>query len=344
MSIKIIDCTLRDGSHAINYQFNEELTKTIILGLEKAGIQWIEMGHGKGLGASKKYKKPAVLSDEMYIDIAKNCLTKSNFGFFCQKEFSEKEDIKNAAKKGVNFIRIGSDVSEIDENEDYVKYAKDQGLIVFIALRKSYTISPYHKKYIEILNKLNKWGADLVTIMDSAGTMLPHEVKQYIIQGRINSNIPIGFHAHNNLQLGIANIIAAIEAGADAVDVSIGGLGRSSGNASAEILALILERYGWGKLLDYKILSDLNDKTIFPLIKSVNRFSSKEITFGFAGFHSGFYPIIEDIVQNNPSIDYRDLIIAVSKIEKEKVNKKLVEKIADGLLNENKRKLNKKAS
>ena len=263
MSIKIIDCTLRDGGHAINYQFSEKLTKEILLGLEKAGIQWIEMGHGMGLGASKKYKEPAALSDEMYIDLAKSCLTKSNFGFLCQKEFSEKKDIKNAAKKGVNFIRIGSDISEIDENEDYIKYAKDQGLIVFIALKKGYAISPNHKKYIDILNKLNKWGADLVTIMDSAGTMLPHEVKQYIIQGKINSNISIGFHAHNNLQLGIANIIAAIEAGADAVDVSIGGLGRSSGNAPTEILALILEKYGWGKLLDYKILSDLNDEIIF---------------------------------------------------------------------------------
>ena len=331
MSIKIIDCTLRDGGHAINYQFSEKLTKEILLGLEKAGIQWIEMGHGMGLGASKKYKEPAALSDEMYIDLAKSCLTKSNFGFLCQKEFSEKKDIKNAAKKGVNFIRIGSDISEIDENEDYIKYAKDQGLIVFIALKKGYAISPNHKKYIDILNKLNKWGADLVTIMDSAGTMLPHEVKQYIIQGKINSNISIGFHAHNNLQLGIANIIAAIEAGADAVDVSIGGLGRSSGNAPTEILALILEKYGWGKLLDYKILSDLNDEIIFPLIKGENRLSSKAITFGFAGFHSGFYPIIENIVQNNPSIDYRDLIIAVSKIEKEKINKKLVEEIADGL-------------
>ena len=291
------------------------------------------MGHGKGLGASKKYKEPAALSDEMYIDLAKNCLTKSCFGFLCQKKFTEKEDIKNAAKKGVNFVRIGSDVSKIDENEDYVKYAKDQGLIVFIALKKGYAISPNHKKYIEILNKLDKWGADLVTIMDSAGTMLPHEVKQYIIQGKINSNISIGFHAHNNLQLGIANIIAAIEAGADAVDVSIGGLGRSSGNAPAEILALILEKYGWGKLIDYKILSDLNDEIIFPLIKGKNRFPSKAITFGFAGFHSGFYPIIENIIQNNPTIDYRDLVIAVSKIEKEKVNKKLVEEIANSLHN-----------
>ena len=99
MSIKLIDCTLRDGSHAINYQFNKELTKTILLGLEKTGIQWIEMGHGKGLGASKKYKKPAVLSDEMYIDIAKNCLTKSNFGFFARKNFPKKRILKMLPRK-----------------------------------------------------------------------------------------------------------------------------------------------------------------------------------------------------------------------------------------------------
>ena len=334
MTLKIIDCTLRDGSHAINYQFGRELTQNILLGLEKAGIRLIEMGHGRGLGASKKYKEPAALSDEMYIDLAKNCLTKSSFGFLCQKEFSEKKDIKLAAKKGVNFIRIGSNITEVDENEDYIKYAKDQGLIVFIALKKGYAISPYHKKYIEILNKLNKWGADLVTIMDSAGTMLPHEVKQYIIQGKINSNISIGFHAHNNLQLGIANIIVAIEAGADAVDVSIGGLGRSSGNAPTEILAIILEKYGWGKLLDYKILSDLNDEYIFPLIKGENRFSSEALTFGFAGFHSSFFPLIQKVREKYPFLDYRDIVLEVSKKEKVKVTEKLVDKVCEEILKE----------
>jgi len=107
------------------------------------------------------------------------------------------------------------------------------------------------------------WGDSL----DTAGTMLPEDVKKYINIGKINIKAPLGFHAHNNLQLGVANTIVAMESGADAIDVSVGGLGRSAGNAPIEILAILLEKYGWGKILDYKFLSDLNDNYIFPLIK-----------------------------------------------------------------------------
>ena len=115
--------------------------------------------------------------------------------------------------------------------------------------------------------------------MDSAGTMVPKKV---------NVGVPLGFHSHNNLQLAIGNSITAIESGAEEIDGSIGGLGRSAGNAPTEILAILLEKYSRGRFLDYKILSDLNDKYIFPLIKGENRFSSKVLTFGFAGFHSSF--------------------------------------------------------
>ena len=44
MTIKILDSTLRDGSNAINFQFGKELTRNILSGLEKGGIEWIEMG------------------------------------------------------------------------------------------------------------------------------------------------------------------------------------------------------------------------------------------------------------------------------------------------------------
>ncbi len=63
MTIKIVDTTLRDGSNAINFQFGRKLTQNILVGLEQVGIEWIEIGHGLGLGASKKCGKPALLSD-----------------------------------------------------------------------------------------------------------------------------------------------------------------------------------------------------------------------------------------------------------------------------------------
>jgi len=331
MTIKIIDTTLRDGSNAINFQFGRKLTKNVLTGLEQAGIGWIEMGHGLGLGASKKCGKPALLTDEEYVDLAKDCLKKANFGFIFLTKFGEKKDIKLIAEKGVNFIRIGSNITEVDQIEEYIKYAKDQGLLVFIALMKAYAVTSM-KEYVEILQKLEKWGVDLTTLMDSAGTMLPEDVKKYINIGKINIETPLGFHAHNNLQLGVANTIVAMESGADAIDVSVGGLGRSAGNAPTEILAILLEKYGWGKLLDYKILSDLNDKFIFPLIKEENRFLSEALTFGFAGFHSSFFPLIQKGCKKHPSIDYRDVVLEVSKKEKVNVTEELVNKVVEKIL------------
>jgi len=331
MTLKIIDCTLRDGSNAVNFQFRRNLTQKILLGLEKAGIKWIEMGHGLGLGVNKKYGNLVSFSDGEYMELAKSCLKKASFGFFFLPKYGEKKDIKFASEKGVNFLRIGSNITEVDQIEEPIKYAKDQGLLVFVALMKAYAVNNM-KEYIKILYKLKEWGADLVTLMDSAGTMLPKDVKKYINQGKINVDVPLGFHAHNNLQLAIANVITAVESGADEIDVSVGGLGRSAGNAPTEILAILLEKYGWARSLDYKILSDLNDKYIFPLIKAENRFSSEALTFGFAGFHSSFFPLIQKICKKNPYIDYRDVVLEVSKKEKVNVTEELVNEVVEKIL------------
>ncbi len=331
MSIRILDCTLRDGSHAINYKFDKDLTKKVLSGLENAGIEWIEMGHGRGLGASKRSGKAAPLSDEEYIDLAQETLKKAKFGFLCQKKFGNEEDVKMVAQKGVDFIRIATNITETDQVENLIKYAKEQNLSVFVALMKAHTVQNM-SEYIKILQELQNWGVDLATLMDSTGTMLPEDVQKYINFAKTNVDLKIGFHAHNNLQLGIANAISAAKSGADSVDASIGGLGRSSGNAPTEIMALIFKKYGWNDNVDYKIISQLNDELIFPLIKGENRFSSKAITFGYAGFHSSFFPIVENVVEKNPNLDYRDIIMEISKINQVNVNEEIAEKAVANLL------------
>lgn len=328
-ALKIMDCTLRDGSNAIDFKFDKAFTKKVLEELEKAGISWIDMGHGFGLGASKKCGKPASLPDEEYMDLANSSLKKAKYGFFFLAKFGEKKDIKLASKMGVSFLRIGSNINEVDQIEEYVKYAKEQGLIVNVCLMKAYAVSI--KEYLKVLNKLFKWDVDFVTLMDSAGTMIPKDVKEYIIQGKIHTGMNLGMHTHNNLQLAVANIMTAIESGADQIDVSVGGLGRSSGNAPTEIVAVLLEKYGWGKFLEYKILSDLSDNYINPLIKDVNRFSSKELTFGLSGFHSSFFPLIQKACKEYPSIDYRDVIIALSEKEKVNVTEELIHEIVKEL-------------
>ncbi len=326
MSLQILDTTLRDGSNAINFKFGRDLTRNILRGLEEAGVELIEMGHGLGLGAHINSGKPASLSDEEYMSIAAESLKKSKFGFLVAKKFGGKKDIELAASRGAGFIRIASNITEVDQVEEMVKYAKDQGLFVLIALMKSYALKP-GAEYIEVLQKLDKWGADLATLMDSAGYMTPEDVSEYIVKGKVNTNIKIGFHAHNNLQLAIANTLSAIKSGADSVDASIGGLGRSSGNAPIEILAVLAKRYGWNIDIDFKKLSDMQEQYIYPLIKEENRFSSEAITFGTAGFHSSFFNLIKDVNKKYPQLDYRDIILAVSIREKVNLTEDLIEEV-----------------
>lgn len=202
MTLNILDCTLREGGHAVDNKFDSELTRKILFGLEMAGIKLIEMGHERGLGASKRSGKTALLTDEEYIDLAKDCLKEAKFGFICQKKFATLDDIKIASERGADFIRIATNITEVDQVEDFIKFAKNQGLIVFVALAKAHTV-PDMTEYINILNKLQKWGTDLATLMDSTGTMLPEDVERYINFAKTNIDLDVGFHAHNNLQLGL---------------------------------------------------------------------------------------------------------------------------------------------
>ena len=64
--IDILECTLRDGSYAVDFQFTPRDTAIIAAGLEKVGIRFIEIGHGLGLNASNAGKGAAAATDEEY--------------------------------------------------------------------------------------------------------------------------------------------------------------------------------------------------------------------------------------------------------------------------------------
>ena len=66
---RILDCTIRDGSYVVDFQFTAEDTAVIAAGLESAGIEWIEIGHGLGLNASNAGKGAAAATDERFVTV-----------------------------------------------------------------------------------------------------------------------------------------------------------------------------------------------------------------------------------------------------------------------------------
>lgn len=329
-SVEILDCTLRDASYPIAYQFSAEDTAVIALGLEEAGFRKIEIGHGLGLGASTSQYGLAAATDEEYLAAAASVLTRAKFGVFMIPGIATRSHLELVAKYKAGFVRIGTNVDQTDQAEEFIKFAKDHGMEVSANLMKTYA-APV-AEVVKRSEQLVRWGADVISVVDSAGGMFPDEVGRYVRTLKESVAARIGFHGHNNMQLAVANSLAAIQAGASVVDGTLRGLGRSSGNAQTEVLVMALDRMGIKLDIDIYKVMDLADKVIGPLFqcRGVN---SLELTSGYALFHSSFMNTIERVADET-GVDPRELIIRVSAINKVNVSEALARKVAADIQNE----------
>ena len=93
-------------------------------------------------------------------------------------------------------------------------------------------------------------GADVLNIADTNGIMVPEDVAELLasVRGLLEKEkgpVPlVGVHCHNDLGLATANTLAAIQAGASHVEVTVGGFGERAGNAALEEIAFLLSAYG----------------------------------------------------------------------------------------------------
>lgn len=322
--MKILDTTLRDGSYAVNFSFTSVDVVNICRDLESAGIYLIEIGHGVGLGASKKGYGYAVQTDEEYLDAARSILKMASFGMFCIPGIADIEDVDMAASKGMGFIRIGTDVDKITQSEMIIKRAKKHKMVVMANYMKSYAMPP--EGFAENVLRSQDYGADIVYLVDSSGGMFPDDINRYYEAIRKVSSISLGFHGHDNLGLGVANSLRAIELGFVLIDGSLQGLGRSSGNAATELLAAALLKQERPCGADFLMLCEAGQKYIQPLITNKGRMPL-DIVAGYADFHSSYMHHIRKYAVKY-GVDPALLIIEYCKINKINIDEIKLDSIA----------------
>jgi 4-hydroxy-2-oxovalerate aldolase len=326
--INIVENTLRDGSYAVDFQFTSKNTFDLVKGLEELGFQYIEIGHGLGLGAWKNPKAGlARESDEEYIQSAKKAVKESLIGVFFIPGIGTKDDILKAKEKGIDFIRIGNNIDDFSKIRPYAEYAKSLGLMVCVNLMKSYAVKSY--EFARIVSEIDKWQvADVIYLVDSAGGMLPNEVFQYIDRTKEKVQTELGFHGHNNLSLALANTMEAIKAGATYVDSCIRGMGRSAGNAQSEILIYILQRMNLlDKKIDYYEMYDFANSVVVPLMKRPQGLTDEEIHIGLSKFHTSYMPFVNSM-SDKYKVDKRKVIKDVSDINCINPGEDLFERVA----------------
>jgi 4-hydroxy-2-oxovalerate aldolase len=326
----ILETTLRDGSYAINFQFTAADTVIIGKALEDAGFEMIEIGHGVGLNASNSGKGQAVDTDESYLRAGAEAFQKARWGMFCIPGIATLDHVDMAAEHGMSFIRIGTNVTEVPESEPFIERAKKHGMFVSANFMKSYAMEP--KEFAKMALLTEKYGSDILCIVDSAGGMFTDRMEEYFLAVQGVSDIPLGFHGHNNLGMAMANSLRAVELGASVVDTSLQGMGRSAGNTPTEVFLVALQRMGIDIGIDPLEVMDIGEKYIKPLITR-SGYDSLDVVIGYAEFHSSYMGIIREFATQY-RIDPRRLIIEVTKEDKVNAPRDLVERAAKRIRDE----------
>lgn len=320
---KIMDVTLRDGSYAINFQFSEYETEKISEYCNASEIDYIEIGHGMGIGASNADNGIALCTDVEYLSAARKGANNAKYGMFCIPSFTSPESIDVLKDYGASFVRVGANVTEIETTKEYIKRAKELGLEVMTNYMKSYAVSPY--EFAERVKLSESYGADVVYLVDSSGSMNQHDIEAYYEAIRKVSSIRLGFHGHNNLGLAVSNTIFAAELGFDIVDTSMLGMGRSAGNAATELYLGNLLKDNSQIKYDLRTILECEKKIVKPLWKHCS--NELDLYCGIARFHTSYMKNIRKF-----ALKYRvnplDLIINYSKYDRVNMDESVLEKIA----------------
>lgn len=287
-AVTLLDCTIRDGSYAIDFKFTAADTALIAGLLDSAGLRYIEIGHGLGLGASRVGKGRAGSEDLEVIACARERVSEGRIGAFFIPGIGTENDLREAAAAGLDFVRIGQNADEIDTAMPFLTLARELGLEPFLNFMKTYGIDP--ARFAESAVQAEGLGAAGVYVVDSAGGMLPREVASYVEATRESTDIPVGFHGHSNLHLAVANSMAAHDAGAAFVDTSVYGIGRSSGNVPTEVMAAVFDRLGVDCGVDAMAIVDIAEQYLLPLAEHLHPHTMTAVALGYGRFHSAFLP------------------------------------------------------
>ncbi len=322
--MKILECTIRDGGYAIDFQWPPDEITEIVRGLANAGFEYIEIGHGLGLGASKT-STPARCSDDEMAALASAAKGRARIGAFFIPGVGEADDLRRFRDGGGDFVRVGTDVSKSESAWAFVELASSLGFEVFYNFMKSYAAAPFEllHRAIPIVDR----GATAVTVVDSAGGMLPNQVAAYVEVLKAGLHAAVGFHGHNNLLLANANSLAAVEAGATVIDTTLLGMGRGGGNAQTETMLVILEKAGYPTGISPLDVAKIAERFVSPKPTRLKGANELELIYGFALFHSGFTKRVQDVAAAY-GVPYQDLILEVSRYAKENPSQALVEEVA----------------
>lgn len=288
LDLRLTDTSLRDGSHAKRHRFTAEHVRTVVAGLDAVGVPVIEVTHGDGLGGSSYNYGFSLVDERELMRIAVETATRAEIAALMLPGLGTMDDIRACVDIGVRVIRVATHCTEADVADQHFGLARDLGLETVGFLMMAHTQPP------EVLARqarvMANAGCQCVYVVDSAGAMILEDVPARVeaVAAELGGDAQVGFHAHENLGLSIANSVLAVRAGAVQIDGSARSFGAGAGNTQLEVFAAVADRLGLRTGVDVLGLIDVAEEIVRPVMDEECVRDRLAVIMGYAGVYSSF--------------------------------------------------------
>ena len=279
--MKILDCTIRDGGYYTNWDFDKDLIKTYCKSMELSPIDYVEIGYRstplEGYLGEYFYCPDFVMKELKEIMPSKKLAIILN-----EKDIraSHVPELLNPCIGYITMVRIAVDPANFKRAIELARAIKIIGFEV--AFNVMY-MSEWKEdsSFLDLLEGLDNT-IDYFYMVDSYGGVFQEDVKEIIDLVKSKTNVKLGFHAHNNLEMAVANTITAMSEGCEIVDATITGMGRGAGNLRTELLLTYFDSKGYEGIN----LGDLSSTvTLFEEMK-MNYGWGTNLPYMFSGAYS----------------------------------------------------------
>ena len=313
-SPNLIDVTIKEGGLRIQNCWLLDQVDDIVHEVGSAGITHIEISHGMGIGANEAGFS-GLHTDRELLEAAKRRTSSIKLIAHISPEysFSELEPLAPYFDIG----RIGLNVDEPDKAKRYIDKLAKLGKKVIVQLLR--VQSRPVEDCIQTAKKLADWGAEVIYITDSFGSLTPDEIKTYIGNLKNSLQRPLGFQGRNNTGQAIPNALAAWDEGAQWLDGAILGMGPGSGVASLEKLVTCFQSMGHCNDIRLGNLCNAGKFFVKPALHSLPQINYLDLIL--ARHRLDYYP--QDLLPHLSDIldiNLEDFLKALKEFRKDKVS------------------------
>ena len=240
--VVIYDSTLRDGAQAQGVSFTVEDKLKIVQRLDDLGISYIEAGnpgsnpkdleffervsalklkHAKIIAFGSTRKVGIKAADDRNLQSLLNAKTDAVAIFGKSWDYQVTDILRTTLDENLNMIA------------DTVAFLKAQGKEVVFDAEHFFDGYKNNPEYaLKTLQAATDAGVDVLCLCDTNGGTFPEEVAAITKKVTQGFKVQIGIHCHNDCEMGVANSVAAVQAGATQVQGTINGIGERCGNAN----------------------------------------------------------------------------------------------------------------